>query len=152
MPPQEPAAAAAPGAARRRGERPPAAPPAGATGEPRGAGLPGLTASTGAARSARLAATETAGLSLHEKERPLVVMVPAEVKTDRFVLALAADAHDAAANSPAADSASLRCSHAARRRPSAGCRRAARRRTPAGLTWLTRGAGLPDLTGRAGRP
>src|SRR5262245_64255432 len=43
------------------------------------------------------AARHARGL-IHEQERPFVVMVPAQIQTDRLVLALAHDARDAARN------------------------------------------------------
>jgi hypothetical protein len=72
------------------------------------AGLAGLTRlSASAGTAAGTAASRTAGRSVHVDERPLVVMVPPLVEADRFVLALAADAHDPADDRAAAGTAGL---------------------------------------------
>ena len=83
--------------------------------------------------------TLPARLLRYEVERPLVVMVPAEVKPDRFVFALAADAHQAAGNHAAADCAARRRARAIRRGP------ARRSSAPTPLTLLTGRARRADV-------
>src|SRR6188474_1266424 len=86
--------------------------PAGSARGSCGASTTGST--TGPARTngtaAGLATSGTAGLCLlpDKNERPLVVMVPAQIESDRLVLALAPDPHHAARDRAAAHGAAGR--------------------------------------------
>jgi hypothetical protein len=113
------------------------------------AGATGKSTSTGAAGLA--AAARSAGLLVHEDERPLVVMVPALVEANRFFLALAHHAHHAAGDR-AAEARGLTAAKPTRglaAKPAAGRTGAENLRTggaAAGRLRPTRTAGLPGAT------
>jgi hypothetical protein len=122
--------------------------------------LSGLAAAAGTSRSAGLASSGAAGLllRLNVNERPLVVVVPPLIHTDRFVLALALDAHDPAGNRPAGAAAGA--APPAGAAPAAGAETTGRccsttgrrcRRRPASGPRLSRPARLQGLTRRSGR-
>jgi hypothetical protein len=126
--------AAAAGAARTTGTHTAAA----SSWTLRSTGLSGLSA-TGTSHAARTGRT-----LIHVDEVPLVVMVAPLVQADRFVLALAADAHDAAGHAAAAE-------HRPRRRGrlpgETGGRRAAAPGLRTRCSWRLRLTDLPRYAG-----